>query len=180
MKSFILLMAGLLSFSLVAKEFTVENSYNGTRIQCEILGDIGKRAFKLEVKDSYELSDEYVVNLGVKFFTCDKVDGKYTLVETALNEVTYRNVLTSTLELGRAKYETVFTHFNVVDAHDRLIKKVVLNLSENPQDVEIRFAKDHKFIFFTAHIKSRVETPEGVVIPDIFEFLGGLVLKEKK
>ncbi len=173
---FLVLSLLALSFNSFAGT-SIERTFDGKNAVCEIKGDVGKRAYKVELVSEVLVEERREITLAVKFFKCAEVDGKLQLVESKATEVTRSYVLLGNGELGQTKNTLLAANFALTDKFERFLGKTALNLNAADSTLSFSLDKNVDRAFLTAAFKSSVEFPTGEVIGDVFEYFGGFVLK---
>lgn len=155
---------------------TIERTFDGKNASCAIKGDVGKRAYKVQLVSEKIVDDRREITLAVKFFKCDERDGKLSLVDSSASEVTRSYVLLSNGELGQTKNTLLAAQFALTDKFERFLGKAALNLNSADSTLNFSLDKSVERAFLTAAFKSSVEMPTGEVVGDVFEYFGGFVL----
>lgn len=173
---FLFLSLLALSFNSFA-ETTILRTFDGKNARCEIKGDVGKRFYKLKLESEKLVDERREIDLKVLFYACAEVDGKFAPVPTAATETTESYVLLANGELGKTKNTLLAANFAATDKNEVFLGKVGLNLNSEDSVIHFSFDKNLDRAFITAAFKSKIELPDGTSIDDVFEYLGGFVLK---
>lgn len=174
---FLSLIAILVSFSAFA-EATISRTFDGHDPRCEIKGDTGRRFYKLEIESEKLTETKRELVLNVLFYKCSLGDnGKVSIEESSSDEVLHGHVMLPNGELGLTNNTLTQARFAIVDKNERLMGQAPLDLNQDAKTISFSYDKNVERVFVIGAFKSTVELPTGEVLKDIFEYVGGFVIK---
>lgn len=169
-----------LTFSLNSfADTTIQRAHSSTNAVCQLKGDMGKRAYKLEVASETLTETGREIALQVTFLKCVEVEGKLQIVESSAKEDLHSYVLLANGEIAQTTNTLLKADFAATDKFDRMLGISKLDLNSDSTVINFSFDKKLERAFITAGFRSRIVLPTGEVINNLPEYVGGFLLSFK-